>query len=61
MWTSQQLFDAMRAGKPVTVKGHRGVINAIQREDGSGLSWNITMGCGPSYSERVTFYVRCTS
>lgn len=60
-WTSQGLFDAMRAGKPVDINGLHGVINTLQREDGSGRSWNITMGCGPTWNEAKTTYLRCKS
>jgi len=51
--TRQELFDAMVNRTPVTIKKHKGIINQIAVEDGSGYSFIVTLSNG------ITLYVRC--
>jgi hypothetical protein len=58
--TKWQLFSAM--GKrgmdaKITINGITGVISTIQREDGSGSSFNVTLHA-QNGSETKTVYVR---
>lgn len=39
----QELFTAFTCGWIVEIKGVRGVIQSIEREDGSGRSFNVTI------------------
>lgn len=53
--TPDQLLQAFRMGTRVEIKGRVGIIGAIEREDGSGLSFNIRMSGSTEW-----FYVRLT-
>lgn len=46
---------AMKQRKVITYKGITGLVNGISVEDGSGLSWNITM---LTFHGTVTVYFR---
>lgn len=50
--TRQELFDAMLNRTIVKIRGHKGMINAIAMEDGSGFSFNVTI-------DQTIVYVRC--
>lgn len=41
--TRQELWEAMVNKIPVTINGLRGLIQAIELEDGSGYSFNVTI------------------
>jgi hypothetical protein len=60
--TKWKLFAAFGSGEPIVLTGVSsgeglitGIIQAIEREDGSGRSWNVTVYCDNS---RRTVYVR---
>lgn len=50
--TRQELFEAMINRTIVTIKGIKGMINAIDMEDGSGFSFNVRI-------DQKIVYVRC--
>lgn len=50
-----ELCEAMQSGKYISINGHIGFINAIQREDSSGYCWNITMSTDEG---NITTFVR---
>jgi hypothetical protein len=37
------IVAAMRSRQPISIKGARGMVNAVAAEDGSGRSWNVTI------------------
>jgi hypothetical protein len=51
--SADQLFHMMQfPGQPlVKIKGHTGILQSVQREDGSGKSFNVTL-------DYTTFHVR---
>ena len=51
------LADAMRLGKVIYLEGLEGTIQSMQREDGSGNCWNVTMNC---WNGLRTVFVRTT-
>lgn len=55
-----KIFSAMRTGKYVSILGprgkvHCGLVNSIQREDGSGKNWIVTIS-NKTVSEQVFIY-----
>lgn len=51
--TPAELLQAFRLGAKVEIKGKVGIIEAIERKDGSGLSFNIRLSGSTDW-----FYVR---
>lgn len=55
-----KIFSAMRTGKYVGIldprgNAHCGLVNSIQREDGSGKNWIVTIS-NKTVSEQVFIY-----
>lgn len=60
--TFQHLCSAMQTGATVEIDDYIGDIIAIEREDGSGHNWNVTLymhdGNGRIPMERVNLFFR---
>ena len=55
--TRQELWEAMVNKTLVTIKGLTGYIQAIQMEDGSGYSFNVTLK--RAEHRVIVLYVKC--
>lgn len=59
VWTKHQLFSLLGSKNTpvVTINGVTGVLNSIQREDGSGSSFNVRLVCTTTAQSKMV-YVR---
>ena len=57
IFTKSMLWSLLAAPEPrtVTIKGVTGIVSAVEREDGSGRSFNVTMN---TKKGKVTVHVR---
>lgn len=64
--TLAHLMQAMQTGATVEIGSMVGIISAIQREDGSGYNYNVTLttynlGLGKNQTEVVTKFIHVTA